>query len=111
MSDRHDQFMAKNMAMGRAWESEARDKAKEKSERTPPTPVMAVCDRCKKEKLCLPFRTRQTERTEGAASYGTVVKQYCEDCRPKPKFDDKNTPTLNKKQVKNLLKGARKGLF
>jgi hypothetical protein len=110
VSDRHERFMAKNLAMGRAWESEARDKAKDKVERTPATPQMAFCDRCKKEKLCLPFRTHQTDRTEGAASYGTVIKQYCEDCRPKPKHDDKNAPALDKKQVKNLLKDAKKFL-
>jgi len=102
--------MEKNLAMGRAWESEARDKAKEKSVKTPPSPKMAFCDRCKKEKMCLPFRSHQTERTEGAASYGTVTKMYCEDCRPKSKHDDKHTPTLDSKQVKNLLKGAKKGL-
>ncbi len=101
--------MAKNAAMGRAWEHEARDKAKDKVARAPAEPKLMHCERCKKEKMCLPFRTQQTDRTEGAASYGTVIKMYCEDCRPKPKHDDK-VPALDTKQVKNLLKGARKGL-
>lgn len=108
MSDRHERFMAKNLAMGRAWESEAKDKAKEKAERTPPTPKMAFCERCKKEKMCLPYRVRQADRTEGAASFGIVVKQFCDDCKPKSRKEDAAAPAMDTRQVKNLLKGARK---
>ncbi len=56
MSDRHERFMAKNLAMGRAWEGDARAKAQAKAERTPVEPKLAICEKCKKEKMCLPLK-------------------------------------------------------
>jgi hypothetical protein len=49
---------------------------------------------------------------DGAASFGTVVKYYCEDCAPKSRAQkDAEVPQLTSKQVKNLMKSAKKGLL
>ena len=109
MSDRHERFMAKNLAMGRAWEGDARAKAQAKAERTPVEPKMALCEKCKKEKMCLPYRSRQTDRTEGAASFGMVSKMLCADCKPRGKQEEP-AASLDPKQVKHLLKDAKKFL-
>jgi hypothetical protein len=50
--------------------------------------------------------------SDGAASFGTVVKHLCEDCAPRSKrFEDANVPAMDKKQVKNLMRSAKKGLL
>ncbi len=105
MSD-FERYSAKNSAMGRAWEMDS--KAKKKVE-TPREPLVGICEKCKKETQIMPFRSRQTDRTDGAASFGVVVKYYCTDCFPRKKREE--APALSEKQVKNLLRGARKGLL
>jgi hypothetical protein len=41
-----------------------------------------------------------------------VVKHLCEDCAPRSKrFEDANVPAMDKKQVKNLMRSAKKGLL
>ena len=59
-----------------------------------------------------PFRSRQADKMDGAASYGTVIKHYCEECAPKSRAQkDAEVPQLSKKQVKNLMRSAKKGLL
>jgi hypothetical protein len=106
-----DRFSAKNAAMSRAWEMTGDKKKEEKKEYKPAEPKMGICDVCKQEALVRPHRSRQTDRTDGAASFGSVVKNYCEKCFPKSKKDLNTPPPPSAKQVKNLLKGAKKGLF
>lgn len=108
MTDRHDRFLAKNNALGRAWEMEAQDKAKARSVKVAATPKLGKCEKCGKEKLLTSFRSHQTDRTEGAASYGTVTKMLCEDCKPKKK--ETTAEPADPKLIKSLLRGARKGL-
>jgi hypothetical protein len=48
---------------------------------------------------------------EGAASYGMVTLHYCEECHIINQQKDKTAVLPSKKQVKNLLKNARKGLL
>ena len=51
---------------------------------------------------------RKGKRHEPAA----VVKYYCEDCAPKSRAQkDAEVPQLTSKQVKNLMKSAKKGLL
>lgn len=109
MSD-FDRFSAKNAAMGRAWEMDAGEKKKEKKERAALDPVLGTCEKCKKEALVKSFRFRQTDRTEGAASFGTVVKLYCAECAPKNKRNENAPPPPTERQVKNMLRGALRKL-
>jgi hypothetical protein len=102
----HARFMAKNARMMREWAPAHHEKEPEphKSE-----PKMMVCERCKKEKLCRPYRFKESKREMGVATYGTVVKMLCDDCRP-GKNREESAPPMNNHDVKNLLRSMKKGL-
>ena len=105
-----DHFAAKNAARARAWAMDEEKKQKEKREPAPPK--MGVCDKCHKEALLRSYRSRQTDVVDGAASFGVVVKHLCEDCAPKSRREkDAEVPQLTNKQVKNLMRSAKKGLL
>ncbi len=104
-------FAAKNAAQSRAWAMDDEKQKKEKS-REPAPPKMGICDKCHREALVRSYRSRQTDRTEGAASFGVVTKYYCEECAPKSRRErDAEVPQLSNKQVKNLMRSAKKGLL
>lgn len=105
----YDRFASKNAAVARDWVEAERTERPQKK-RAPAEPKLGICDRCHEEKLVLPFRTRRTERMEGAATYGVVVMHYCEDCSPKNRRDENAPPPPSGRQVKNLLKGMKKRL-
>jgi hypothetical protein len=102
----HARFMAKNARMMREW---APTRQEEKPEHRKAEPKMALCEKCKKEKLCRPYHFKETKREQGVATYGTVVKLLCDDCRPGKSRED-NAPPMGKNEVKNLLKSMKKGL-
>ncbi len=106
--DISDKFYAKNAASARAW---AETEKKSKTERPKPQePKTGICDKCKKEALVRPHRSRETDVKDGAASYGIVVHYYCEDCYPKSRRDTPTEPPMSARQVKNLLRFAKKNL-
>ena len=73
--------------------------------------VKRICDKCKKEALLRSYRFKETSVSNGAASFGTVTKHLCEDCAPKSRAQkDAEVPQLDKKQLKNLMRSARKAL-
>ena len=112
MSLLDDAFARKIAAQKRAWEMTHDQDKKEHVRREPAAPKMGICDKCHREALVRAFRSRQTDRTDGAASFGTVIKHYCEDCAPKSRAQkDAEVPQLTSKQVKNLMKSAKKGLL
>lgn len=106
-----DRYSAKNAAMGRAWDLTDDKKKEVKHEHKPAEPKMGICEGCKKETLVRPHRSRQTDIENGAASFGVVVHYYCENCYPKSRRNQDVPPPMSAKQVKNLLRGAKKGLF
>ena len=107
-----DHFASKNAASARAWEMTHDQDKKEHVRREPAAPKMGICDKCHREALVRPFRSRQADKMDGAASYGTVIKHYCEECAPKSRAQkDAEVPQLSKKQVKNLMRSAKKGLL
>ena len=58
------------------------------------------------------FASKNAAMSRASASFGTVVKHLCEDCAPRSKrFEDANVPAMDKKQVKNLMRSAKKGLL
>jgi RNase P subunit RPR2 len=99
--------------MSRAFSIDSeKDKQKRNTAREPAAPKMGICDKCHKEALLRSYRTREMSMSDGAASFGTVVKHLCEDCAPRSKrFEDANVPAMDKKQVKNLMRSAKKGLL
>ena len=107
--DFSDKFYAKNAASARAW-AETEPKKHEVRERKHSEPKMGICEKCKKEALVRPHRSRETDIKDGAASYGVVVHYYCEDCYPQSRRTPPTEPPMSAKQVKNLLRGAKKNL-
>ncbi|MCF0216665.1 MAG: hypothetical protein HUK21_09355 [Fibrobacteraceae bacterium] len=104
-------FASKNAASARAWATLDEDKKKEKAKRDN-APKTGICDKCHKEALVKRYRSRQADMTDGAASFGVVYKNLCDDCAPKSRRDqDADVPAMSKKDVRNLLRGARKGLL
>lgn len=106
MSDRHDRFVGQNAALSRAYELDHKEKVKDKIAQGGAQKV-GKCDQCGKESPLVGYRNSQTDRTEGAASFGFVVKYLCENCKPLPK-ESKNS--LNPKAIKSMLKGAKRNL-
>ncbi|MCQ2054511.1 MAG: hypothetical protein MJY82_04370 [Fibrobacter sp.] len=105
-------FASKNAASARAWAMDDEKKKKERQPHEPAAPKMGVCDRCHKEAPVRSYRTRQTDVGNGAASFGTVIKYFCEECAPKSRRErDADVPQLDKKQVRNLMRSAKKGLL
>lgn len=112
MSLLDDNFARKIAAQSRAWSMTKEHDNKSREPRQPAAPKMGVCDKCHKETMVRAFRSRQTDRMDGAASFGTVFKHYCEECAPKSRAQkDAEVPQLTNKQVKNLMKSAKKGLL
>lgn len=107
--DLTDKFYAKNAASARAW-AETDDRKKSEHRHKPSEAKTGICEKCKKEALLRPYRSRETEVKDGAASYGVVVHYYCEECYPKSRRDTPTEPPLSARQVKNLLRGAKKNL-
>ena len=107
-----DGFARKIAAQRRAWDMTTEHDNKNREPRQPAAPKMGVCDKCHKETMVRAFRSRQTDRMDGAASFGTVFKHYCEECAPKSRAQkDAEVPQLSNKQVKNLMRSAKKGLL
>ena len=112
MSLLDDNFARKIAAQSRAWTMTHEQSKKDRGPRQPAEPKMGVCDKCHKETMVRAFRSRQTDRMDGAASFGTVFKHYCEECAPKSRAQkDAEVPQLTNKQVKNLMRSAKKGLL
>ena len=111
-----DRFASKNAAQARAWamnsEERARGNSSSQRRHEPAAPKMGICDKCHKEALLRSYRSRQTDVVDGAASFGVVIKHLCEDCAPKSRRErDADVPQLSNKQVKNLMRSAKKGLL
>jgi len=103
--DKHEQFAGKNAALSRAWEMDQRDKSKQNEK--PKGPRIGMCDGCLKEKEVTPLRQPQTDRGDGATSFGFTTKFFCKDCKPQT---TKKPVVPDDKQIRSMLKGARKGL-
>ena len=111
MSLTDDHFARKIAAQSKAWEETSNAPKKERSHE-PAAPKMGICDKCKKEALLRSYRFKETSVSNGAASFGTVVKHLCEDCAPKSRAQkDAEVPQMSNKQLKSLMRSAKKGLL
>jgi hypothetical protein len=104
--DLHDRFLRKNQSLSRAYEISRKDKTKEKTVSGERVPVLAICHRCKQEKLTLKYHVTETGRHEGAVSVSNEYVPLCVDCAPKPR---KKEQEMTSKQISSLLRGAMKG--
>ncbi len=111
MSLTDDHFARKLAAQSKAWESTS-DAPKKERPHEAFAPKMGICDKCKKEALLRSYRFKETSVGNGAASFGTVTKHLCEDCAPKSRAQrDAEVPKMTNKQLKNLMRSAKKGLL
>ncbi len=104
--DQHDRFLRKNQSLAKAYDIQKKDKVKEKIVKGEVKPELVACYRCKKVRPCLKYSIMETGRAEGAVSVSNEYVPLCEECAPKKK---KVENELNPKQVKALLRGARRG--
>ncbi len=112
MSLTDDHFARKLAAQSRAWDQTSDAPKRDRGPREPAAPRMGICDKCGKEALLKTFRSKETTVSNGAASFGTVTKHLCEDCAPKSRREkDAEVPQLDKKQLKSLMRAAKKGLL
>ncbi|MCL4101497.1 hypothetical protein SAMN05720766_104142 [Fibrobacter sp. UWH9] len=84
---------------------------KKRTPREPAVPQMGICDKCKTEALLKKFRFKETSISDGAASFGTVVKRLCENCAPKSKAQkEADVPSMSSKEIRNLMRSVKKSL-
>ena len=107
----YDNYAAKNAASARAIAmTDSKKKSRPRTE--PAVPKQGICDKCHKEALVRAFRSRIADPGDGVVSFGFVVRHYCVDCAPKSRRErDADVPQMDSKQVKNLMRSAKKGLL
>jgi hypothetical protein len=103
----HDLIVEKNRAIAHSYESDARDKALEgKGFNLQQRQQEASCFNCKMKQKCPQFRAKRTGGTLGVVSFGGDQKFICDRYTPNPS----PTQAMSNKQVKSLLKIAKRGL-
>jgi hypothetical protein len=103
----HDQIVEKNRAIAHSYETDSRDKALEKKGYDYQTRQReASCFNCKMKSKCPQFRAKRTGGTTGVVSFGGETKFICDRFVPAPA----QSQTMSDKQVKSLLKLAKRGL-
>jgi hypothetical protein len=103
----HDQIVEKNRAIAHSYETDSRDKALERKGYDYQTRQReASCFNCKMKSKCPQFRAKRTGGTTGVVSFGGETKFICDRFVPAPA----QAQTMSDKQVKSLLKLAKRGL-
>ena len=102
----HDRYLRKNRALSRAYDIDKKDKLKEKAGKGELKHIVTVCHKCKQEKPCLPVSIMETGHFDGVTSVYKNLVQMCDECSRRNK---KHQNEMSKKQIKSLLRGARKG--
>jgi len=111
MSLTDDHFARKLAAQSKAWDTIS-DAPKKERPREPAAPKMGICDKCKQEALLRSYRFKETSVQNGVASFGTVTKHLCENCAPKSRAQkDAEVPKMDNRQLRNLMRSAKKGLL
>jgi hypothetical protein len=103
----HDRFVEKNRSIARSQEIEVKDEALAKKgysflERQ----REASCYTCKSKRKCPEFRSKQTGGTTGVVSFGGDEKFICSRYMPA----EVESRSMSTKQIKSLLKNAKRGL-
>ncbi len=103
----HEQIAEKNRATARSYETDARDKAlEEKGYNFQQRQQEASCFNCKMKQKCPQFKAKRTGGTSGVVSFGGDQKFICGRYQPNPS----PAQMMSNRQVKSLLKNAKRGL-
>jgi hypothetical protein len=103
----HDRFANKNKSLARAYDVGTRDKELEnKGYSHIQRQQEASCFNCKMKNKCVEFRTKSSGGSAGAVSFGGDEKFICSRYTPAPA----ENKLMSDKQIKSLLKNAKKGL-
>jgi hypothetical protein len=103
----HDRFVEKNRSIAKSQEIAVKDETLEKKgysflERQ----KEASCYTCKSKRKCPEFRAKQTGGTSGVVSFGGDEKFICNRYEPATV----ESRSMSSKQIKSLLKNAKRGL-
>ena len=104
--DQHDRYLRKNQALSRAYEMERKSRYKEKMDKGEIKAQVVACYRCKKERPCKKYSIMETGKHEGVVSISNEFVPLCDECAPRR---DKRKTDLSQKQIKSMLRGARRG--
>lgn len=103
----HDRFVAKNRALASAERLKQKDEQLEKKGYSYlQRDKEASCFNCKMKSTCSTFRGKRSGGAAGVVSFGGEQSFVCDRFIPAP-AQEKNMST---KQIKSLLKNAKKGL-
>ncbi len=103
----HEQFVNKNKSIARAYSVDRKDsKLERKGFSRLNRDSEASCYSCKLKNKCAEFRNRTRGGTLGAASFGGNEQMICDRYQPAPT----DRRGMSDKQVKSLLKNAKRGL-
>jgi hypothetical protein len=103
----HDRFVEKNRSIAQSQELETKDAAlARKGYRFLEHQREASCYTCKMKKKCPEFRAKQTGGTKGVVSFGGDEKFICSRYMPA----EIQSRSMSNKQIKSLLKNAKRGL-
>lgn len=102
----HDHFVRKNRAMASGYNIDRHDKQMEKKGFShQQRQEEATCFNCKKKNKCADFRRKRTGGLSGAVSFDGSEKFICDEYVPAPP----SKKIMSNRQIKSLLKNARKG--
>jgi hypothetical protein len=103
----HDRFAGKNKSIARAYEVDKSDSGLERKGFSRfKRAEEASCFNCKTKSKCADFRARTHGGAQGAVSFGGNDALICDRFVPAPP-EKKN---MSNKQIKSLLKNAKRGL-
>jgi hypothetical protein len=103
----HDRFVEKNRSIAKSQELESKDAALAKKGYTfLERQREASCYTCKTKRKCPEFRSKQTGGTSGVVSFGGDEKFICNRYTPA----EVENRSMSSKQIKSLLKNAKRGL-
>jgi hypothetical protein len=103
----HDRFVEKNRYTAKSQEIEVKDEAlARKGYNFLERQREASCYSCKTKRKCPEFRAKQTGGTSGVVSFGGDEKFICTRYTPAEMV----SRSMSSKQIKSLLKNAKRGL-
>jgi hypothetical protein len=103
----HDRFVEKNRNIAKSQEIATKDEALARKGYTIiERQREASCYNCKTKRKCPEFRSKQTGGTSGVVSFGGDEKFICRRYSPA----EMESRSMSSKQIKSLLKNAKRGL-
>ncbi len=109
--DEHERYVRKNASLAQGYKVKKKDQNLEsKGASHLETGKEASCFSCKYRRKCKTFDNLRTGGAGGVVSYGGEVDKANFLC-DKYELEKKQNNSMNKKQIKSLLKNAKKGFI